>query len=335
MDNSSAGLGLVVFGGVLQGSWALPMKRITSWKWENTWLIYSIVGLILLPVALAMGTVPSLASVYSQTPARVLLYVALGGLGWGVGSTLFGLGISRVGIGLGFAIILGITSSVGSLLPLAILHPSEIWTRRGLTLMIGVALCMAGIVFLSAAGSIRERTQVDPAKTVPRSGFGTGLLICMASGILSSALNFGFVFGKPLQDAATALGAGAMASTAIWVPALAAGFLANAGYSVYLLERNKTWHLFTKHPSPGYWLGSFIMGLFWFGGVSIYGLGAASMGALGGVIGWPVFMATIILVANILGYATGEWKGAGQRARSYSMVGMAILIAAIYVISQS
>lgn len=38
-------------------------------------------------------------------PAKVVLF----GILWGVGATLFGLGISRVGLALGFALILGIT----------------------------------------------------------------------------------------------------------------------------------------------------------------------------------------------------------------------------------
>jgi L-rhamnose-H+ transport protein len=335
MDSSTAGLGtlLVVLGGVLQGSFALPMKRMKLWQWENTWLVYSVTGLIVFPLALALATVPSPGSVYAQAAGATLAAVALGGLGWGIGSTLFGLGISRVGIGLGFAIILGITSSVGSLLPLIILSPADLWTRRGLMLMIGLALVIGGIIALSAAGALRERDQAATAKTAARSGFGTGLAICIASGFLSPALNFGFVFGKPLQDAAKALGAGAMAANIIWVPALAAGFIPNAGYSIYLLAKNKTWPLYSQHAISGYWIGATIMGLFWFGGISIYGLGAAAMGPLGGVIGWPVFMDTIILVANVAGYLTGEWKGAGTRARAFSWVGMAILIAAIYVIS--
>jgi len=217
------------------------------------------------------------------------------------------------------------------LLPLIILSPADLWTRKGLMLTIGLVLVIGGIIALSAAGGLRARDQASTAKATARSGFGTGLLICIASGLLSPALNIGFVLAKPLQDAATALGAGAMAANIIWVPALAAGFIPNAGYSIFLLCQNKTWPLYSKHAVPGYWIGAAIMGLFWFGGISIYGLGAAAMGRLGGVIGWPVFMATIILVANILGYMTGEWKGASHRARVYSWIGMGILILAICV----
>ena len=52
------GVLLAALGGMLQGSFALPMKRMERrWRWENTWLIYSIVGLIIFPCALALFTI--------------------------------------------------------------------------------------------------------------------------------------------------------------------------------------------------------------------------------------------------------------------------------------
>lgn len=327
---------LVVLGGLLQGSFAFPMKRMENkWRWENIWLIYAVVGLIFFPLLLAFATVPSLGTVYTTTPAAVLAMVALFGFGWGTGSTLFGLGISRVGMALTFAIVLGITSSLGSLLPLIILNPSELWTRRGVILLLGLVLVIAGIIFSSIAGSLRDREQRGAAVTVSRGGFKTGLLICIASGIFSPMLNFSFVFGRPVQEAAIAVGATAdFASNAIWAPALAAGFLANGGYALYLLARNKTLSLYTQGGAPSwYWFGGAIMGLLWYGGISVYGMGAAAMGPLGGVIGWPVFMSTLIITANVLGVISGEWRGASWQARGFSWLGVAILVGAIVVIS--
>lgn len=337
-ENASLAAALtVVVGGLLHGSFALPMKKISNWKWENTWLVYSVAGLILLPIALALATVPGLGGVYAGSAASTLALIVLCGVGWGAGSTLFGLAIARVGMALAFAIILGITSSVGSLLPLLILNPSEMFSRRGQVLMGGLLLVIAGIVICSKAGALREKNQNPNASASDKSGFMTGLLICLASGILSPALNFGFVFGKPVQDAAVAAGARAdLAGNAIWALALAGGFFVNAGYSVYLLGKNKTWCHFSKPGTPlGYWLGACLMGLLWYSGISIYGMGAAAMGPLGGVLGWPMFMSVVIIMANVLGAVTGEWKGAGQQAVRLSWLGIAVLVAAITVIAQA
>ena len=35
------GLMLVFVGGLLNGSFAAPMKRLSAWRWENIWLVYS------------------------------------------------------------------------------------------------------------------------------------------------------------------------------------------------------------------------------------------------------------------------------------------------------
>ena len=53
------------------------------------------------------------------------------GFAWGIGATLCGLGISRVGLALAFAVILGITASFGSLIPLAVVHPHELLSPLG------------------------------------------------------------------------------------------------------------------------------------------------------------------------------------------------------------
>ncbi len=333
---------LVVLGGILQGAFAVPMKGMGRWRWENTWLVYAVFAMVLAPLTVGLYTVPHLLSVLTSTPAATMAAVALFGFGWGCGSTLFGLGIARIGMALGFAIILGMTSPLGSLLPLAILHPDQLWTPKGKHLIAGLGIVIVGIILCAIAGAKREREQKPAAASWheagrERSSFIAGLLICIASGILSPMLNFSFTFGTKLTDAAKLAGAGPTSSAnAIWVPALGAGFLANAGYCLYLLNRNKTWGRFRGEEVPfGYWLGALAMGLMWYGGICVYGLGAAAMGSLGGIIGWPAFMATMIVTANVLGAITGEWKGASGAARAYSWLGIAVLVGAIYVISRA
>src|SRR6266436_9337247 len=157
------------------------------------------------------------------------------------------MGIGGVGMALGFAIILGITASVGSLLPLVVLHPEQLWTRQGHALMLGLLLVISGVLLCSMAGRLREREASLQAKDPGGRGFGLGLVICVLSGIFSAMLNFSFVFGKELQELSLAAGARAtMASNLIWALALSAGCLANAAYCGYLLRRNHSWSFFTS-----------------------------------------------------------------------------------------
>src|ERR1700730_2434414 len=162
------GITVVTLAGILQGSFAVPMKQMSGWRWEDCWLLFALFGLIVFPWIINFATVPNVASVYARASTSALIKVFVFGLLWGVGATLFGLGISRVGMALGFALILGITASFGSLLPLAILHPDQLFDRRGLGLILGTMVMTVGLIFLAHAGRIRER---DLSQASAASGF--------------------------------------------------------------------------------------------------------------------------------------------------------------------
>ena len=329
------GLLLVFVGGMLNGSFAAPMKRLSAWRWENIWLVYAISGLLILPWAIARATVPHVGSVLEQSSGAVLAKIALFGFAWGIGGLLFGQGIARVGLALGFAVILGITSSFGSLLPLAILHPEQLGTRHGGALIAGTLVMTVGLVLLALAGIRREREQAVGAAASERSGFGVGLIICILSGVFSSMLNFAFVFGEEMRQISLHAGAStAMSGNGIWALAVSCGFLPNAAYCVYLLNKNHTWGVFReKATGANYALGATLMGFLWYSGVVVYGMGADALGALGGIIGWPVYMSVDIIAGLLWGFLGGEWKGASRTALGYCLTGIAILFLAIGVIS--
>ena len=326
------GLAVVVLAGILQGSFAAPMKRMSAWRWENSWLLFALSGLIIFPWIINFSTVPNLLQVYSGVSTSTLMKVVSFGLVWGAGATLFGLGIARVGLALGFALILGITASFGSLIPMAILHPEELLLKRGVALILGTIIMVLGLVFLALAGRTREHDLGGGSGA--RSGFTGGLVICIFSGIFSSMMNFSFVFGDELRLHALKAGASnAMAANPIWALTVTGGFVSNFLYCVYLLNKNRTWAVFREGNPYASWPLGFLMGLLWFGGVVFYGTGAASMGSLGNIVGWPIFMTLDIIVGLFWGAVSGEWKGASRRALLYNWAGIAILLVAIAVIS--
>ena len=333
--NIGWGVAGVLAGGLLNGSFVAPMKWMSKWRWENSWLVYSVAGLLVIPWLTAFATVPHLLSIFLQSSTSVLVKVLLFGLGWGIGSVLFGLGVNRLGLAVGYGIILGLIAPIGTFLPLLVLHPERLGTRQGHVLMAGTALVLAGIVFLALAGKCREKKCAILAPMV-QTGFLAGFIICVFAGIFSPMLNFSFVFGQELQQKALLSGTEiGMASNAIWCLTLTAGFLVNFGYCIFLLRKNNTWRLFTGATvSSGHWFGAVAMGFLCFGSFLVYGMGATRLGSLGGIVGWPLFMSMSLITSNGLGALTGEWKGAGTRSYSYSVAGLALLIAAIVVISR-
>lgn len=329
------GLLLILAGGAMQGSFTIPQKHIQGWPWAMGWLFYSIVAMLVCPWLIVMATIPSAAAVYSSAGFAPLALAGLFGAGWGVGSVLFGLGVARVGTALAFGIIISLTAAVGSVVPLVLLHPDQLIAKRGLLLLLGLALVILGVVWCAKAGALREAVHAGSDRArAPREDFRRGLAICVASGISSPMINLSLAFGDPISSQAIRCGANpANASIAVLAVAVTAGFLINAGYCLYLLGRNGL----GKRVSAVQCLCNFLfcgaMGFLWMFGLYFYGLGATRLGAYGSALGWPVFTITMVLTANFLGILTGEWQTAGRNAVRYLSAGIGAMVAAMIVIS--
>lgn len=339
MSLIASGLLWVVLGGVVNGSFATPMKFIKRWSWESTWLVYSIVGLLVTPLLAAVLSVPHLLLAYRHAGGYSVAVTALFGLGWGVGSVLFGLGIDAVGLALGFAIILGLTAALGTLIPLIVLTPGSLASPKGVATIGGLVIVIIGISLCARAGSLKENRgnggaegAEGHAEKKKASRYSWGILICIASGILSSMLNLALAFGQPVAAAAVHTGASAAGgASAIWALAVGAGSLCNIGFTLYLVTRNNRWKEFSIG-SGRELVGAIIMGLLWMGGTTIYGVGANHLGTSGAAYGWPLYMTAMIITGNIWGLLTGEWAKARAAPMALNAVGVAVLILAIFVI---
>jgi L-rhamnose-H+ transport protein len=76
------------------------------------------------------------------------------------------------------------------------------------------------------------------------------------------------------------------------------------------------------------------MSSLWISSVFVYGRSVFGLGRLGPSLGWPVFIALIILASNVWGIILGEWKGAAPAAFHRMLAGSAVLVAATFLIGQ-
>ena len=327
------GVGGVLLGGIFNGSFVAPMKRMQRWSWEASWLVYSLAGLVVIPWLAAFATVPRLCEIYASASPGALLSVLGYGFGWGIGSVLFGIGVSRMGLAVGYGLILGLIAPIGTFYPMLMLHRERLFTAQGRALMLGTLIVLAGIFLCARAGRIREQAGAAPASSAPKSSFAGALLICVLAGIFSPMLNFAFVFGVELQNRALEFGAaGSMASNAIWPLALTSGAITNAGYALLLMKRNGT---FSQLRGPaGHWWAGIAMGALCFASFLVYGHGATALGNLGGIVGWPLFMSMALITSNLLGALSGEWKNAPRAAQWYSIGGIVLLMVAITIVAR-
>jgi len=314
----------------MQGAFALPMKYVRLWRWENTWLVYSTFGMLVLPWLFTTAGIPRIGDVYSAAGWKAIGAAAVFGLGWGLGAVFCGLSIARLGIALASAIFLGLATAIGSLVPLALATSTQTTAHGVIFTAGGVAVMLVGILLCARAGILRDALAapgVAPRKHI------AGLLMAVASGFFSSCINFSFIFGHPIVEQALATGsAPAVAAYPLLAIVLSAAFLGNGGYSIYLLGRNRTWHLFKGDRRSIDWLRAALMGVLVFSGFALYGFGSAKLGVLGPSAGWSLFLATMILTSNLCGQLAGEFRGAGRRSRRLMMAGSGTLVVAIILL---
>jgi L-rhamnose-H+ transport protein len=327
-----AGLTLVLAAGGMQGAFPLPMRFARTWQWENIWFVASLAGLVLLPWAIAFRTVPATLATVGAVSGRDILLVALFGAGWGVGGLLFGLGVHRVGLSITTAIVIGLTSTVGSLLPLALWNPGEMTRRPGLLAIGSVAMTLCGLILCSVAGYRRER--VSQHLDFRRGSYWSGVAICILSGLLSPLFNFALICGAPLVRAAERVGARAVdGPNLVLAVAMTAGMIPTAVYCGWLMRTRATVRCFVQRGTGIDLTLAVVMGMLFAFGNSLYGMGAESMGPLGPALGWPVFMAVQVLTGNVLAVMTGEWKGTGSFALVPLAAGNAALVAAVVLVA--
>lgn len=332
MTSVTAGL-LLVAAGVMNASFTLPMKYTRRWAWENTWLAWTIFALLVLPVAVTFSTVPHIVAVYHATATSIVLEVIGFGAGWGVAQVFFGLAVDAIGIALTFSIVLGASAAVGALVPLLRLHPERLNTPAGHGVLAGVALVIAGVFACAIAGRRRERALRLHADG--NQNMTLGLLLAVLCGFGAAFVNFGLAFGAPLIDAARALGANTLnASNAVWMPLMLAGAVPNLLYCIWLLRKNHSGSRF-RSGGAGHWALAIIMAAFWFGSTLLYGFSAATLGAWGPILGWPLFMSLIVITASLLGMFTGEWKNSGRSPLAIQSGGVALLVLAVFILANT
>ncbi|MGA3164925.1 MAG: L-rhamnose/proton symporter RhaT [Terriglobia bacterium] len=330
------GMAVILLSGMLNGGFSLPMKYSRSWKWENTWLVYAVVALCLVPWALAFGLVPGLTHVYAGVGRRALLLPVLFGLLWGTAQATFGISLRLVGVALTFAVVSGLASLSGSLVPLLAFHPLDLLRPRGLLLLLSIPFLLVGLILYAYAGRRRENEQAAQNADAPtrRSRFSTGMALCIFTGIFGSSFNLGFAFGGDVIRGSMQQGAGPLTSTyAVWGLVLGTGFIPNLVYCIYLLARNRTANLFGQSGWPREAALAIVMAMTWVTAILSYGIGATLVGSYGTSIGFMLFIASSILFANVAGLMTGEWKGTSARTRRFLIAAVAFILVAVMVLN--
>jgi L-rhamnose-H+ transport protein len=325
---------LVLLAALLQGTFVFPMAMVKEWSWEHTWATFSVLGMFFLNWIIVLLLVPNIFLVYVSSPAHDLAVLALFGMGWGVGAVLFGLGMEKLGMALGYPIIMGLIAGLGAMIPLLVFSPPIPFAPKALVLL-GTALVIFGIVVCSIGGSLKTLSG-DKDSEIDSSSFKSGLVIAILAGMFSCLPNVGVAYAGNIISTAAKLGISSSSSAnTVWALLFAFGCIVNLTYCLYLMISRKTLGRYFRGATPRNLGLTALMAAMWIGSFYFYGAGAARLGRLGIVVGWPLFISLSIAVGNVWGLWRGEWKGSSRKARRFLNQGLAILMLAIVTLAVS
>ena len=327
--NTLIGLLIIAIGSFGQSSSYVPIKKVKDWSWESFWLTQGVFAWLIFPFLGALLAVPegsSLLQILSIDTTAAFKALGFGVL-WGIGGLTFGLSMRYLGVALGQSIALGTCSAFGTLIP-ALMVGTNIFEGKGLVLLIGVCITLAGIAIIGYAGGLRAQNMTDEEKKAAVKDFALtkGLLVALLAGVMSACFALGLEAGTPLVIE----GANELFKT---LPATlmvtCGGFLTNAAYCLYQNGRNKTFGDYGKKSLlVNNVLFCALAGLLWYSQFFGFGMGKSFLNpdSVMMAFSWSILMALNVTFSNIWGILLKEWKGVSGMTIGVLIAGLFVLI---------
>ncbi|WP_404425248.1 L-rhamnose/proton symporter RhaT [Nibricoccus sp. IMCC34717] len=361
-------------GGLASGSFYVPYKGVRNWSWETYWLVGGVFSWLVCPWVLASLLTNDLLGVLGQQSLSTLAWTYFFGAMWGLGGLTFGLTMRYLGMSLGMGVALGYCAAFGTLLPpllkmaMPTIPVAESLTQiasstPGQVTLVGVAVCLVGILIAAYAGLEKERTMPEAQKkaAVAEFDFRKGILVATFSGIMSACFAFALAAGAPIGDASLAAG-----TSTLWtglpklVVVLLGGFTTNFIWCMILAAKNRSAYQYlagevrAEHagvasggesgggttavaggslavPRLRNYFFSALAGTVWYLQFFFYTMGETQMGRFG-FASWTLHMASIIIFSTAWGVYFREWKGATPRSHRLIAGGIATLVLSTLVI---
>jgi L-rhamnose-H+ transport protein len=342
-------------GGFASGSFYIPYKKVKGWAWESFWIVGGIFSWLIVPPLAAWLTVPHFMDIIKATNGGILGLTYFFGLLWGIGGLTYGLGVRYLGVSLGSTIILGLCSVFGALVPAVYYEFSPkdgkdsigmlASSHWGQIVLIGIAVCVLGIIICGRAGTLKERDLNKEGAAANENKdykFGLGITVGIISGVLSACFAFGIDAGADMANAANAAWRETNHITdsanflyknnVTYIVILWGGLTTNFIWCMILNARNKTFSNYTdgKTPLLKNYIFSALAGTTWFLQFFFYGMGESKLG--NGASSWILHMAFIILIANMWGIVLKEWKTVSKKAFTTLVVGIVTIILSVILV---
>jgi L-rhamnose-H+ transport protein len=331
-------------GGLASASFYVPYRGVKRWNWEIFWLTGGIFSWLIAPWLFASVQTNDLLAVMIAVPRQVIGWCVAFGMLWGLGGLTYGLTMRYLGLSLGMAVVLGLCTVFGTLIPPLFAGDfvaTLLDTASGRIVLLGLAVTLAGIVTVAVAGAKKDAalSPAQKAAAIAEFNFRKGIAVAIFSGVMSACFAFGLAAGEPIRKLSAAAGTGPLwTGLPVLCLIMFGGLVTNAIWCAILIARNR---------SAGQWLGRAqdgasppllanfalcaVAGTAWYFQFFFYTMGESQMGRFG-FSSWTLHMASIIIFGTLWGFAFREWRDAAPRIRALVWGGIALLVLATVII---
>jgi L-rhamnose-H+ transport protein len=331
-------------GGLASASFYVPYRGVKRWNWEIFWLTGGIFSWLIAPWLFASVQTNDLIAVMAAVPRQVIGWCVGFGMLWGLGGLTYGLTMRYLGLSLGMAVVLGLCTVFGTLIPPLFagnFAATLLDTASGKIVLLGLAVTLAGIVTVAVAGAKKDAalSPAQKAAAIAEFDFRKGIAVAIFSGVMSACFAFGLAAGEPIRKLSAAAGTGPLwTGLPVLCLIMFGGLVTNAIWCAILIARNR---------SAGQWLGRAqdgasppllanfalcaVAGTAWYFQFFFYTMGESQMGRFG-FSSWTLHMASIIIFGTLWGFAFREWRDAAPRIRALVWGGIALLVLATVII---
>ena len=319
-----------------------PYARIRKWNFENYWILMGLFAWILSPIIIAWITVPDLIRVLLNSPVKAVAAAFLFGFFWGIGAITFGLAVRYLGYSLGYALSLGLSSIIGTILPpLYRGNLFELFSDApGRVILAGLLVNLIGILFCIRAGRDKDRELVDREKNHMNAEYNyrLGIIVAVICGFFASFTGFGIAAGKAISHVAVEYGATpVMSNNATLVVLLIGGFLFNFLYYLYKNRKENIAVEFIRGQrgvQANNYFFSGLSGVLWYLQYMFFGMGTTQMGKYD-FASWTIHMTLIIAFSTLWGLLFREWKLCSRRTKLFAVAGISIIVFSTMIIGYS
>jgi len=336
------GILIIAIGAFSSGSFSIPFDKVTKWKWEISWLTFSVFAYLIVPLIICVVVAPNFIKIYQTIPSGNLWLIFILGAVYGLANLTFGLSLRYLGVALGFCISLGLMMVIGTLLPPLIDgQMSRMFEGNGGVLLIsGLIVSCIGIGITAFAGILKSRKLETLKGEKANAGFDLrkGLFAALFVGVTGSSMSLGFEQGKMIADETVKSGTPELfARCPVFVLFFAGSLLSTLIWCIYLGIKNNSLSDYYKGESKtliaNYAMCAFASFL-WFINYIFYGMGTSKLGEFT-IVAWGILMSLTIVCATVWGFFRGEWKGIEFNIKRLVWLGLALLMTASFMIGIS